>query len=197
LAVGPGLSYLAQQLPQLGLRSRMIERITVGKSDQQLEYLHRARYEFAKPYCAGKRVADIAAGEGYGTAMLREVAASVDGYDKVKFGDNLIIDLEKEKWAPRYDVIVSLETVEHLANPDFFLRNISESCDLAIISTPIGEPRGFNPFHKQTWTALEFEQLLERFFSCEYHSQEGNQFPLDNRPPQTIVAVCQPVARPE
>src|SRR5690242_5479118 len=43
---------------------------------------HMARYVLAQPLCAGKRVLDIACGEGYGTSFLKSSgAASVVGID--------------------------------------------------------------------------------------------------------------------
>jgi hypothetical protein len=116
LALKPALNWMERELPKPFIR----ERITVGKTSATVERIHRARYRFAAQYCAGQKVADSAAGEGYGTAMLREVAAGVDPYDREAFGDNILIDLEKDKWQRRYDVIVSLETIEHLGSPEFF-----------------------------------------------------------------------------
>jgi hypothetical protein len=168
------------------------ERVTIGELSPAQERINRARYRFAMPYCAGKRVADIAAGEGYGTQMLRQVAASVDPYDKFPSGDNIIIDLEKERWGKRYDVIVSLETIEHLANPEFFLRNVAETSDLAIISTPMNEDPNENPHHKQVWTPARFRSVAEQFFTCEYYGQDGENFPRDDNPPRQMMAVCKP-----
>lgn len=88
---------------------------------------HLARYRFARDFVRGKRVADIACGSGYGTKMPREVAASVDGYDIKNFGFNYVIDLEREVWKPDYDVIVSFETLGHLANPEFFWRTCAQN----------------------------------------------------------------------
>lgn len=42
------------------------ERVHPGERNDAIERAHLARYNFAKPYCAGKRVADIASGTGYG-----------------------------------------------------------------------------------------------------------------------------------
>ena len=43
--------------------------------------VHRVRYEFAVPYCRGKRVLDVACGAGYGSDLLAGVARRVTGLD--------------------------------------------------------------------------------------------------------------------
>jgi O-antigen biosynthesis protein len=45
--------------------------------DVEVEHLHR--YLFAKQLSSGKRVLDIACGEGYGSALLAQIAVSVVG----------------------------------------------------------------------------------------------------------------------
>src|SRR5512135_1818798 len=47
----------------------------------QIEYEHLHRYCFARLLCRGKDVVDVASGEGYGTALLAQVARSVVGID--------------------------------------------------------------------------------------------------------------------
>ncbi|HEX5130670.1 MAG TPA: class I SAM-dependent methyltransferase, partial [Usitatibacter sp.] len=44
-----------------------------------LEHWHR--YHFAARWAAGKRVLDVACGEGYGTSVLARHAAGVTGVD--------------------------------------------------------------------------------------------------------------------
>ncbi len=149
------------------------ERVTVGEFNDHVEQEHLARYRFAQGLCRGKRVADIACGTGYGSEILAETALSVDRFDKELLCGNRAIDLEKEAWDDRYDVIVSFETIEHLANPEFFFENARRTTDLLIVSTPIGEFKGYNPFHKQVWTLAEFKAVVEKYFHCEYFYQDG------------------------
>ena len=47
----------------------------------EIAYEHWHRYAFARRFVAGKRVLDAACGEGYGSALLGEAAASVVGVD--------------------------------------------------------------------------------------------------------------------
>ena len=42
---------------------------------------HWHRYHFAASFVAGKRVLDVASGEGYGSALLARTAAHVTGAD--------------------------------------------------------------------------------------------------------------------
>ena len=137
-----------------------------GKKELSLiEREHVARYEFAKPYCAGRTVADIASGTGFGMDILRTVAKSVDGYDLEPLGQQFVIDLEKQAWSRSYDVIVSFETIEHLSNPEFFLGNVKKSARTLILSAPLNERLGWtNPYHKQVWTDGGIKRLLRKFF---------------------------------
>ncbi|HSB16780.1 MAG TPA: methyltransferase domain-containing protein [Bryobacteraceae bacterium] len=155
---------------------------------------HKVRYEFAKQYCAGKTVADIASGTGYGMGILRTVAKSVEGYDREPLGQKFIIDLEKQAWSEHYDVIVSFETIEHLANPEFFLGNVQKTAKMLLLSTPLDERKGWatNPYHKQVWTDASIKKLLEEFFRCEYYYQYGTRIEKDlpKNMRRLFVAVC-------
>jgi len=52
------------------------ERLTSELGGQtEIEHLHR--YLLARDFCRGKDVLDIASGEGYGSALLSQVATSV------------------------------------------------------------------------------------------------------------------------
>src|SRR5213079_65208 len=56
------------------------ERLTSELTGQtEIEHLHR--YLLAREFCRGKRVLDVASGEGYGAALLAQVAAAVTGVD--------------------------------------------------------------------------------------------------------------------
>jgi SAM-dependent methyltransferase len=172
------------------------ERVTIGEFNDRAEHEHLARYRFAQRFCEEKRVADIACGTGYGTKILAEVAASVVGYDKEPLCGNRIIDLEKQSWNDKYDVIVSFETLEHLDNPEFFLENALKTADLLVVSSPIGEILGYNPHHKQVWTFPEFKQLLERRFTCTYYYQKGVEISASpTRPIRFAIAACKPKHR--
>src|SRR5215470_6800869 len=115
-------------------RLSLTSKVTYNASEAAI---HMARYQLAVPYCAGKRILDVACGEGYGAYTLKQLGAfAVDGVDNspqavtnaqtlfsstdVRFH---LHDAEKvhELFSDEtFDVIVSLETIEHLRSPTHF-----------------------------------------------------------------------------
>lgn len=168
-----GARLLERTLLFLRLFKPVRERVVIGEFNDYVEREHVARYRWTKQFCVDKSVADIACGSGYGMDILRESCASVDGYDQELLCQNIVIDLDKESWQKSYDVIVSFETIEHLANPEYFLENVHRTAPLLVVSAPIGELKGYNPYHKQVWKEQEFRRLLERWFKCRYFYQRG------------------------
>ncbi|HKN54890.1 MAG TPA: hypothetical protein VJX66_20485, partial [Amycolatopsis sp.] len=55
------------------------ERCVPWTDDLQVIYEHYHRYAFAARFAAGKRVLDLASGEGYGSALLAATAERVVG----------------------------------------------------------------------------------------------------------------------
>lgn len=153
----------------------------------KIKYEHFHRYALAAEQVAGLRVLDIASGEGYGSAMLADAAASVDGVDispeavgaanvrygrpeKLKFhvGDAAAIPFGDAT----FDAVVSFETIEHIPSPKDLLREIKRVLKpggFAMISTPnksvynrgLKEP---NHFHLCEMEMGEFTTLLEDYF---------------------------------
>src|SRR5271170_5650885 len=95
----------------------------------EIAYEHWHRYAFAKRFVSDKRVADIACGEGYGSALLAGIATSVVGIDLAPDAiaharshyaalPNLRFQQGSVEALPladaSVDVVVSFETVEHL-----------------------------------------------------------------------------------
>ena len=92
----------------------------------RLEHVHR--YLIARELVPGKRVLDIACGEGYGSAILSAAAAHVTGVDispeavahaSSKYArSNLVFCLGSCEAIPledhSVDVVVSFETIEHI-----------------------------------------------------------------------------------
>lgn len=95
---------------------------------------HLARYRFALPCCTGQTVLDIACGTGYGTDMLRTVAASVTGVDvdpdavehaRAAYGGRFLVSSMVDfSDGVQYDRIVSFETIEHVADYHTALTNL-------------------------------------------------------------------------
>ena len=149
---------------------------------------HIARYAFAAKFVKGKTVLDIACGSGYGSNyLLGRGAKSVVGGDisasaiecaqrfysrqGVKF-----VHLDATQRLPfadnSFEVIVSMETIEHLKQYERFLteckRVLKENGDF-ICSTPnkghgIPEIEKFSAYHDHEFYVEEFQELLSRFF---------------------------------
>jgi len=153
----------------------------------QVEVEHYHRYLLARHYCRGLDVLDIAAGEGYGSALLSQVARSVVGVEidaevvraaaeefvrpnlRYECGDARRIPLEDGS----VDVVVSFETLEHIVEHDEFLaemKRVLRPNGFIILSTPdsqVYSPMGSapNPYHVLELTSGEFRALLRRHFA--------------------------------
>lgn len=172
-------------LPKIGLAFTG-ERLTTEFGGQtEIEHLHR--YLLARHLCRGRQVLDIAAGEGYGTALLAQVATSVVGVEVAadvvahaaenyrrenldfRVGDARAIPLGDAS----VDVVVSFETIEHFAAHDRFLgeiRRVLRPGGLLVISTPDRDnyspaDQPANPYHALELTRPEFSALLQARFA--------------------------------
>jgi SAM-dependent methyltransferase len=147
---------------------------------------HVARYALARRFCTGRRVLDIACGEGYGSALLAgwgarevvgiDIAAEAGAAANARFAgpsvrflhvDALAAEAMLADQAP-FDLIVSLETVEHVADPAAFLavlRRLAAPEAVILISCPndpaMLAPGEDNPFHLRRFTFAEFRDLAE------------------------------------
>jgi len=159
------------------------ERLTTLTQGEILhEHLHR--YFFALQFCAGKKVLDIASGEGYGSALLASVASEVYGVDIAAeavqhaaanySADNLTFLRGDARRIPvptgSMEVVVSFETLEHLGEQEEFLREIKRVLHpggLLVMSTPDREffaASPPNPFHVKELGRAEFEGLIGEHF---------------------------------
>ncbi|UJA19571.1 methyltransferase domain-containing protein [Thermoleophilia bacterium SCSIO 60948] len=144
---------------------------------------HVAVYEWIADRVAGLRVADLACGEGYGSAILARTAASVVGVDanpeaheharlryrapNLEFRRALV-----EDFAEPCDAIVFLQTIEHVADPGALLRGFAAVAPTSYVSTPNrltlappGAEKSGNPWHVQEWTPAEYDALVAPAFS--------------------------------
>jgi SAM-dependent methyltransferase len=148
---------------------------------------HLARYGFAAPLCRGRRVLDVACGEGYGTSLLAQAGASaVVGVDvaseaiavaEARFsapgvrylaGDATDLPAVLGGEAP-FDLVVSYETIEHVPDVDRFLegiRSVLAPGGIVILSAPNEpDPDGHgsaNPHHRRAFSFDGFRELAER-----------------------------------
>jgi SAM-dependent methyltransferase len=146
---------------------------------------HLAVYEWIAERCTGREVVDMACGEGYGSAVLATRAARVTGVDanpdaheharlkytggSIRFVRDLV-----ERYAEPCDVVVFLQTIEHLEDPAGVLghfRSLLRPGGTAYVSTPNvltlapkGAERSGNPWHVREYRADEFRSLCEGVF---------------------------------
>jgi GT2 family glycosyltransferase/SAM-dependent methyltransferase len=161
------------------------ERMTSALGGQiEIEHLHR--YFLARELARGKDVLEIACGEGYGAALLAQVATSVIAFDvsadavaharRSYRRPNLSFALGDARRIPAedasVDVVTSFETLEHFAAHEQFyaeLRRVLRPGGVLIISTPertVYSPDGSaaNPYHVRELTQAEFLAGLRAVF---------------------------------
>jgi SAM-dependent methyltransferase len=147
---------------------------------------HLAVYEWIGARVAGKRVVDMACGEGYGSAVLARGAASVVGVDanpdahehaRLRYvRDNLRYERELvESFAEPCDAVVFLQTIEHVEDAGALLEHFKSMLapgGVAYVSTPNlltlappGAEKSDNPWHVHEYRAEEFRALCEGHFA--------------------------------
>src|SRR5438270_1991172 len=127
------------------------ERMVPENSDLFTFWEHVYRYAFASRFVTGKRVLDIACGEGYGAAALQKAGAThVIGVDvcedaclhaRKKYGLDARVGSAEEMPVPddSVDIVVSFETIEHVRDPKRFLEECARVLapgGRLVISTP-------------------------------------------------------------
>jgi SAM-dependent methyltransferase len=142
---------------------------------------HLARYRLAAQLARGRRVLDVACGEGYGTAMLNDAGATesvgvdIDAttiadaerrYAGSSFSVGDVTELRFEDG--RFDLVVSFETIEHVKEPERALDELSRVLaddGLLLVSTPNKHQYLVeNEFHEREFTHEEFVELLAARF---------------------------------
>ena len=160
------------------------ERIVPDETPPGPLAIHEKRYRFVLPYCVGKRVLDAACGVGYGSALLAEAATDVVGVDlnedavvyaRARYSRPNVEFRVDDVLAPRledasFDVVCSLETLEHLSDRNAFLRQVVRMLrddGVFIVSTPrvdVTTESPDNPFHCVEYSLADFDALLRPYF---------------------------------
>ena len=162
----------------------------------EVRHEHYHRYLFALQFCDKKEVLDVASGEGYGSALLGKVAQKVLGVDlspeavtrasrnyrseRVSF---TVCDYAAMPLADAsMDVVVSFETLEHVADLQKFfceIKRILRSDGLLVISTPNAKvykdvATGPNPSQVKELDADKFRAMVsEHFSNCRLLGQRS------------------------
>lgn len=152
---------------------------------------HLVAYELAAKMAVDRTVFDIGCGEGYGAAMISDVAGFVTGVDiapevmthahrkYVEGGGrkNLsfeVMDVNRLSIDSRSaDLVVSFQVVEHLVDRSCYFAEIGRILHpegTAMITTPNrltispGSETPINPFHLHEYTPGELEEALLPYF---------------------------------
>lgn len=164
------------------MMSKVRERIYMTKEALEameidiLNRRHVERYAMVRQWCKG-RVIDVACGCGYGTYLLSKNpdVELIVGYDqseeaithaKREFKNrNLIFETKSISSVQfRADVLISLETVEHLKNPEI-LHDMAVRCEVKeiYISYPSKKTTHYNPHHFHDFNDKSLLKVFKEF----------------------------------
>ncbi|MEK7603248.1 MAG: class I SAM-dependent methyltransferase [Patescibacteria group bacterium] len=155
---------------------------------------HLARYHAAKDLAKDRVVLDIASGAGYGSAFLAQTAKKVIGVDydrtavayskelyplknvEFRVGDAQLLPLEDSS----VDVVVSLETIEHIPNPEKMVKEVVRVLKpngIFYVSTPNDEEfiEG-NEFHLHEFDFAELSKLINKYFKQAQYYYQGTWY---------------------
>lgn len=163
---------------------------------------HWHRYHFASRWVAGKRVLDVACGEGYGSALLARTAGSVIGADisaeAIQHAKGAYAGVKNLSFveAPctrlpipdgSIDVAVSFETIEHIDTHEEFLRELARVLapdGILLMSCPnkleYSDKRAFkNEFHVKELYRDDLARAVGRHFpEIDWYGQRPTFFSL-------------------
>ena len=163
---------------------------------------HWHRYHFASRWSAGRRVLDIACGEGYGSALLARNAAQVTGVDvspeavahaRRAYAGLGNLEFREGSCAriPLPDasvgLVVSFETLEHMEDHEAFMGEVARvltADGVLLMSCPnkqeYTDKRGFvNEYHVKELYRPELEALVRsRFAHADWYGQRPTFYSL-------------------
>lgn len=162
-----------------GQTPQAAERLAPGFFSAEEERLHLARYSWASQWVRRKLALDVACGTGYGSKILlgtgarRVVAVDLNepalAFAAQTYPGPTYVQADALKLPLKmgsFDMVVSLETIEHLADPVRFLQGVRallRENGLLVLSTPnASRTGGSNPYHLHEMTLSELLEYLER-----------------------------------
>ncbi|HWL07586.1 MAG TPA: class I SAM-dependent methyltransferase [Planctomicrobium sp.] len=162
---------------------------TCGWVPPWLRHQQATRYEWARTFVNGLRVLEVGCGAGHGTRVLASggatetVGIDIDG-EAIRRARNQRADStirflhQTDTRLPfndrEFDVVVALETIEHVEDAGRFVEELSRVVKPGgwiLLSTPNRtitnagtsfESRPTNPLHVREWTRSELENLLRK-----------------------------------
>jgi SAM-dependent methyltransferase len=197
--------------------SYAVERFDPGDGGPIMAYEHIHRYAACADIVRGKRVLDVACGEGYGAALIartatRVIGADIDadvvlvaekryGHDGLEFLHADMFELPFEDHS--FDVVTCFEAIEHVSTPGRALDEIARVLapgGTVVISTPdkavYSDAAHYeNEFHLHEFYRDEFvDELHKRFSNVSLMGQRiraGSELVALDSPPEprsTIVS---------
>jgi 2-polyprenyl-3-methyl-5-hydroxy-6-metoxy-1,4-benzoquinol methylase len=140
---------------------------------------HVKRYRFCRSYAHGQ-VLDCACGIGYGSYLIQQNpdVASIIGVDRseeaIKYAKGnyqtekttfIQSDLDHFDFGRKFDVLISLETIEHLRRPDSLVALAERhQINQVIVCFPTFRTTNVNPYHFHDLTVDDVRSL----FSASY-----------------------------
>lgn len=159
--------------------------ISVAPDHANLEAaIHFSRYAISKNLVMGRRVLDIACGEGYGSYLLKQAGAErvvgvdiskesiskaerIFGQDGIEFKAIDAAGVDSLFSENEFDVVISIETIEHLTDPISFLeclKRITKPEGIIVLSCPndhwyYPNDDQRNPYHERKYRLEDFQKL--------------------------------------
>lgn len=166
--------------------------------------LHLQRYQFAGKYLTPGLVADAACGVGYGSYLLAtgfektitkitaiDIDHDVINYATQRYKHPLIEFLEMDLFSYRsanlFNTIISLETIEHLPNPQQFVLHMTSQLAVGgrfIASAPVTPSVDANPYHLHDFTERSFKKL----FTAAGLTEVGSLLQVQRYKPFNVVS---------
>lgn len=170
----------------MSLRSDSLERLVPdeighGSTGRETLDMHLERYAFAAEHARPGRLLDMACGVGYGTRLVTdrvpaiELGLGVDrsedaiGYARERYANDRTRYVQGDAMAFRpddgvpFDTIVSLETIEHLPDPQRFVAHVVTLLapdGVLVASVPTTPSVDVNPHHLHDFTERSFVKMM-------------------------------------